>query len=60
MLIKDTAPGSRLRSIFQGGTYYSQKISSYFQVYEDLFSGYVGKPITFVEVGVSQGGSLFM
>ena len=38
----------------------SLKCDTYFQVYEELFSKYVGKKITFVEVGVLQGGSLFM
>jgi hypothetical protein len=38
----------------------SIKHDSYFEVYEELFRAYVGKPITFVEVGVLNGGSLFM
>ena len=38
----------------------SLKCDTYFQVYEELFNKYVGKKITFVEVGVLQGGSLFM
>jgi len=38
----------------------SLKCDSYFQVYEEMFNQYVGKKITFVEVGVLQGGSLFM
>lgn len=40
--------------------YLSIKHSSYFQVYEELLSKYRGKPITFIEVGVLNGGSLFM
>ena len=40
--------------------YLSLKHSAYFQVYEDLLSQYRNKPITFVEVGVLNGGSLFM
>ena len=36
------------------------KHESYFQVYEALFSKYQGKGITFVEVGVFNGGSLAM
>ena len=38
----------------------SLKCDTYFQVYEEMFNKYVGKKITFVEVGVLQGGSLFM
>ena len=40
--------------------YLSIKHSSYFQVYTELFETYRGKPITFVEIGVQNGGSLFM
>jgi hypothetical protein len=38
----------------------SLKHSAYFQVYEELLSPYRNKKITFVEVGVLNGGSLFM
>jgi len=38
----------------------SLKSDTYFHVYEELFSKYVGKEITFVEVGVLHGGSLYM
>jgi hypothetical protein len=40
--------------------YLSIKHSSYFQVYDDMFASYRGKPIIFVEIGVLNGGSLFM
>jgi len=40
--------------------YSSIKHSSYFQIYDRYFSPYVGKEITFVEIGVLNGGSLFM
>ena len=40
--------------------YLSLKHSAYFQVYEELLSQYRNKKITFVEVGVLNGGSLFM
>jgi len=36
------------------------KHDSYFQAYEALLARYVGRPITFVEVGVFNGGSLHM
>ncbi len=51
---------SRLFSIFQQTKYLSVKFSSYFQVYEELFAKHVGKPMTFVEIGVLHGGSLNM
>src|SRR5581483_8689849 len=40
--------------------YLSRKHSSYFQTYTDLFERYRGKELTFVEIGVMDGGSLFM
>ncbi len=40
--------------------YKSIKHTTYFEVYDELFSRYRGKDITFVEVGVLGGGSLFM
>lgn len=40
--------------------YHSIKHSTYFRVYTDLFEEYRGKRFTFVEVGVLNGGSLFM
>lgn len=45
---------------FRKSPYASVKISSYFEVYDSLFSPYANKTITFVEVGVLHGGSLFM
>lgn len=51
---------SPLRSIFERGRYLSIKHDSYFAVYEQLFARFVGQPLTFVEVGVLNGGSLFM
>jgi len=50
-------------SIYQSylrSKYLSIKHSSYFQVYEELLSKYRGQPITFIEIGVLSGGSLFM
>jgi hypothetical protein len=51
-----------LKSInaYNNSPYSSSKHSSYFQVYDQLFTDFVGKPITFVEIGVNNGGSLFM
>jgi len=51
---------SRLLNIYRNTKYLSIKHSSYFSAYERLFTTYVGKPITFVEIGILNGGSLFM
>jgi hypothetical protein len=40
--------------------YKSIKHSTYFEIYDELFSRYRNKKITFVEIGVLGGGSLFM
>jgi len=49
-----------IKKKFDESFYRSEKHSSYFHAYEKLFSKYVNKKITFVEVGVLNGGSLFM
>ena len=40
--------------------YYCSKHKNYFEVYDRLFSSYRNKKITFVDIGVFSGGSLFM
>jgi hypothetical protein len=45
---------------YQRSPYLSIKHTAYFQVYEELLSRFRGKSITFVEIGVLNGGSLFM
>lgn len=45
---------------FLNSPYRSIKHASYFNVYDALLKEYKGKNITFVEVGVLDGGSLFM
>jgi hypothetical protein len=45
---------------YKKAEFLSVKHSSYFQVYEEVLRRYVGKPITFVEIGILNGGSLFM
>lgn len=45
---------------YKDSKYMSIKHTSYFQVYEELLARYRNKKITFVEVGVLNGGSLFM
>jgi hypothetical protein len=44
---------------FLNSPYKSMKHSTYFQVYDYLFSNYINNEITFVEIGVLNGGSLF-
>ena len=39
---------------------YTIKWDNYFNIYENLFQKFINKKITFVEVGVGNGGSLFM
>lgn len=58
-----TSPAWQTLAIYQSylrSPYLSIKHSSYFQVYEELLAPYRGQAITFVEVGVLNGGSLFM
>jgi cephalosporin hydroxylase len=45
---------------YKRSPYLSIKHSSYFHAYSELFAQYKGRAITFVEVGVLNGGSLFM
>ena len=45
---------------FINSKYYCSKHTKYFKVYDDLFSSYKNKEITFVDIGVFSGGSLFM
>ena len=49
-----------LFKLFKKSKKFSIKWSSYFQVYEKIFSKYKNKKIKFVEIGVANGGSLFM
>ena len=50
----------RLFQIYKNLKNVSLKSDTYFQTYEEMFNKYVEKEITFVEVGVLHGGSLFM
>jgi len=45
---------------FNKSLYKSRKHSTYFPVYDYLFAPYRNKNITFVEIGILGGGSLFM
>ena len=50
----------KIKNSFIRSKYLSNKHLNYFDVYEDLLSNLVNKEIVFVEVGVLNGGSLFM
>ena len=45
---------------FKSSPRYSIKWNNYFDIYNNLFKKFVNKKITFVEVGIGNGGSLFM
>ncbi len=49
-----------LKNSFKKSPKYSIKWSNYFEIYENLFKRFVNKKITLVEIGVGDGGSLFM
>jgi hypothetical protein len=51
---------NNLISLFNNSKYYSLKYKNYFPIYEKLFSRFKNKKVTFVEIGVFSGGSLFM
>lgn len=52
--------GLRIYDIYNKTKYLSIKHDTYFQVYENLLGQFVGRQIVFVEIGVLNGGSLFM
>jgi hypothetical protein len=45
---------------FSNSPYFSIKHTNYFDVYDKLLTRFVGEAITFVEIGILDGGSLFM
>jgi hypothetical protein len=49
-----------IRGCYDASPYLSIKHATYFGVYDDLLASYRGRPITFVEIGVLNGGSLHM
>ena len=51
---------SDLYKLYQNSPYRSVKHSGYFQVYEQIFRNFIDSKFTFVEVGIHNGGSLFM
>lgn len=53
-------PVVSVRACYDASPYLSIKHASYFGVYDDLLTRFRGHPITFVEIGVLNGGSLHM
>lgn len=51
---------NNFKSLFYNSKLQSIKLNSYFDIYETIFKEFKNKPITFVEVGIFGGGSLFM
>ena len=51
---------SEIYKSYLGSPYSTVKQSTYFSVYDELFKKFKNKEITFLEVGVLDGGSLFM
>jgi hypothetical protein len=45
---------------FINSPYFSIKHTNYFDIYDKLLTSYIGKRITLVEVGILDGGSLFL
>jgi len=60
MLMPSDPTVDELRKAFENAPYLSNKHESYFASYAKLLAPYRGKDITFVEVGIFSGGSLFM
>lgn len=52
--------GASTYKSFLKSPYYSLKHTSYFPIYDELLQKFVGLPIIFLEVGILDGGSLFM
>jgi hypothetical protein len=50
----------KIKKSFKSSPRYSIKWNNYFDIYDNLFEKFVNKKITFVEVGIGNGGSLFM
>jgi len=56
----DINNNSKLFKSFKKANYRSLKYTNYFHIYDELFKNFIDEEIVFVEVGVSNGGSLFM
>ena len=50
----------KLIKSFKAAQRYSIKWSNYFEIYENILKRFVNKKVTLVEIGIGDGGSLFM
>ena len=50
----------KLLKTFKSSPKYSIKWNNYFEIYENILHRFVNKKITLVEIGIGDGGSLFM
>lgn len=57
---REPMKNTRSYQAYCNSPYRSIKHNTYFEIYDELFSSYCGREITFVEIGVLEGGSLFM
>jgi len=51
---------NKIYKSFLKSKYHSTKYKKYFDVYDELFKKFINKKITIVEIGILNGGSLFM
>ena len=51
---------NNIYKLFLKSEYNSTKYRNYFNIYSQIFKKYINKKIIFVEIGVLNGGSLFM
>jgi hypothetical protein len=51
---------NNLKKFFKNSPRYSIKWSNYFNIYENIFKKFINKKIKVVEIGIGDGGSLFM
>jgi Methyltransferase domain len=58
--MEDRLESLDIYACYKRSKYLSMKSTSYFQVYEECFSKFRNRKVTFVEIGIHHGGSLFM
>jgi hypothetical protein len=51
---------NKIFKFFKSSPKYSIKWSNYFEIYENILQKFVNKKVTLVEIGIGDGGSLFM
>jgi len=51
---------NKIFKFFKSSPKYSIKWSNYFEIYENILKKFVNKKVTLVEIGIGDGGSLFM